>query len=65
MTILMVTHDVGFASTFFKRIACVNSEVVIHPTSELTGDLIKDMYGGDLRMIRHDHFCSVDGHDHD
>ncbi|MCF8055972.1 MAG: ABC transporter ATP-binding protein [Desulfocapsa sp.] len=65
MTILMVTHEVGFASSFFKRIACVNKQVVIHPTSELTGDLIRDMYGGDLRMIRHDHYCSTEGHQHD
>lgn len=65
MTILMVTHDVGFASKFFKRIACVNRRVVIHPTSELTGDLIKEMYGGDLRMIRHDHTCSSKGHRYD
>lgn len=62
MTILMVTHDVGFASSFFNRIACVNREVIIHPTSELTGDLIRDMYGGDLKMIRHDHSCSDGGH---
>lgn len=55
MTILMVTHDVGFASKFFKSIACVNRQVIMHPTSELTGELIKDMYGGDMRMIRHDH----------
>ncbi len=65
MTILMVTHEVGFASTFFKRIACVNRQVVIHPTSELTGRLIQEMYGGDLKMIRHDHRCSEGGHCHD
>jgi len=66
MAILMVTHEVGFASTFFKRIICVNNnQVFIHPTSELTGDLIRDMYGGDLRMIRHDHRCSAEGHEHD
>ncbi len=64
MTILMVTHDVGFASSFFTRIACVNREVIIHPTSELTGNLIRDMYGGDLQMIRHDHSCSNKGHRH-
>ncbi len=64
MTILMVTHDVGFASTFFTRIACVNRQVIIHPTSELTGELIQEMYGGDLRMIRHDHSCSEEGHVH-
>ncbi|MFH0785481.1 MAG: ABC transporter ATP-binding protein [Pseudomonadota bacterium] len=64
MTIVMVTHDVGFASSFFTRIACVNREVIIHPTSELTGKLIRDMYGGDLQMIRHDHSCSNKGHQH-
>ena len=65
MTILMVTHEVGFASSFFKRIACVNRQVVIHPTSELTGELIQNMYGGNLRMIRHDHQCREQGHVHD
>ena len=65
MTILMVTHEVGFASSFFKRIACVNRQVVIHPTSRLTGQLIQEMYGGDLQMIRHDHRCSEEGHRHD
>jgi zinc transport system ATP-binding protein len=65
MAILMVTHEVGFASTFFKRIICVNKQVFIHPTSELTGDLIQNMYGGDLQMIRHDHRCSAEGHRHD
>lgn len=65
MTILMVTHEVGFASTFFKRIICVNNQVYIHPTSELTGELIQNMYGGNLQMIRHDHRCSADGHSHD
>lgn len=65
MIILMVTHEVGFASSFFKRIACVNRQVVIHPTSELTGRLIQEMYGGDLKMIRHDHRCSEGGHCHD
>lgn len=65
MTIIMVTHEVGFASTFFKRIACVNKAVKIHPTSALTGDLIREIYGGDLQMIRHDHCCSGKGHSHE
>jgi zinc transport system ATP-binding protein len=60
--ILMVTHEVGFSSTFFKRVICVNNHVRVHPTSELTGGLIREMYGGDLRMIRHDHCCSPEGH---
>lgn len=65
MTVLMITHEIGVASTFFERIACVNNQVVIHPTSALTGELIQNMYGGDLRMIRHDHQCSEQGHVHE
>lgn len=63
--ILMVTHELGVSSSFFKRIICVNNQVYVHPTSELTGELIREMYGGDLRMIRHDHRCSPGGHEHD
>ncbi len=65
MIVLMVTHEVGFSSTFFKRIICVNNQVYVHPTSALTGELIREMYGGDLRMIRHDHRCCPGGHEHD
>jgi zinc transport system ATP-binding protein len=65
MIVLMVTHEVGFSSTFFKRIICVNNKVYVHPTSALTGELIREMYGGDLQMIRHDHRCCPEGHQHD
>ncbi len=58
MTIIMVTHEVGFASSFFARIICVNRKVATHPASELTGEHIRDIYGSDLLMIRHDHNCS-------
>jgi len=64
MTVMLVTHDVGFASHFFRRVVCVNRKVVIHPTSELTGALISEMYGGELHLIRHDHHCSLEGHSH-
>ncbi len=63
-TIVVVTHDIGVAARIFKRIACVNQQVVIHPTSELTGDLIREMYTGDPQFIHHDHRCSIE-HDDD
>jgi zinc transport system ATP-binding protein len=65
MTILMVSHDIGFVSQVVERVVCVNRRVVIHPTSEINGTLIKDIYGGDYCMIRHDHRCSEEGHFHD
>ncbi|ADH85388.1 metal ABC transporter ATP-binding protein [Desulfurivibrio alkaliphilus] len=60
-TVVVVTHDIGFASSFFQRVACVNRQVVTHPVSELNGQMIQELYGGDVAMIRHDHTC-VGGH---
>ena len=65
MTIMIATHDIGFVSQSVKSVVCVNRCVVVHPTSELSGDLIKDIYGADVCMIRHDHRCSVEGHEND
>ncbi len=65
LTIVVVTHDLGFVSRFFKRVVCVNRQVVVHPTSEITGQMIRDIYGSDIRMIRHDHRCAEGGHEHD
>jgi zinc transport system ATP-binding protein len=54
-TIVLVTHDLGFVSCFVKHVACVNRNVVVHPTSEITGELINEIYGTDVHMVRHDH----------
>lgn len=64
MTILFATHDIGFVSQSVRSVICVNRCVVVHPTSELTGEIIKDIYGGEICMIRHDHRCSEEGHEH-
>ena len=62
MTILLVSHDIGFVSKVVKSVICVNKRVIVHPTSNINGQIIKDIYGEDLRMIRHDHRCSEEGH---
>ena len=56
MTILMVSHDLGFVSEFVDRVICVNRRVAVHPTREMTGDAIRDIYGGEVRMVRHNEF---------
>ncbi|MBT7697264.1 MAG: ABC transporter ATP-binding protein [Desulfobacterales bacterium] len=65
MTILLVSHDLGFVSQKVNSVICVNRCVVVHPTSEINGTIIKDIYGGDICMIRHDHRCGEEGHQHD
>jgi zinc transport system ATP-binding protein len=64
MAVVLVTHDLGFTSRFFKSVVCVNNWVHIHPTSEITGEIIQDMYGADFQMVRHDHRCTAQGHVH-
>ncbi|MDR0477985.1 MAG: ABC transporter ATP-binding protein [Desulfobulbaceae bacterium] len=57
LTIIMVTHDLGVVSSLFTRVACVNRRVATHPTSELTGKMLAEMYGDDALLIHHDHCC--------
>jgi len=57
MTIVLVTHDLGFVSNVVKSVLCVNRRVKRHPTTEIgeiTGELLEEMYGSDLRVVRHD-----------
>ena len=65
VTVMTGSHDLGFVSQLVDRVFCVNRELRIHPTSELTGELIREMYGADIRMVRHDHCCGEEGHSHD
>jgi zinc transport system ATP-binding protein len=63
MTVVLVTHDLGFVSQYVKNVACVNRRIVVHPTSEITGEMINEIYGCDVRMVRHDHRCAEEGHE--
>lgn len=62
LTILVVSHDIGFVSKYVDSVVCVNRSVLIHPTSELDGQTIQDIYGKELAIVRHDHCCSEKGH---
>jgi len=58
VTILTVSHDLGFVSKQYKDVLCVNRTVIKHPTSALTGDIISSIYHKDVRMVNHDkHSC--------
>jgi zinc transport system ATP-binding protein len=64
MSILMVSHDLGFVSQRIDSVICVNRKVQVHPTNTLSGSIMRDIYGYDVSMIRHDHRCSEGGHTH-
>ena len=62
ITVVVVSHDLGFVSPYVQSVICVNRQVVSHPTSQVTGQVIADIYGGEVRMVRHDHGPGC-GHD--
>jgi zinc transport system ATP-binding protein len=53
--VILVSHDVGFVSKLVQRVVCVNRGVTVHATSELRGTDLMELYGPDVRMVRHDH----------
>lgn len=54
MTILLITHDLGFVSELVNKVVCVNKKVHIHPTSEITEEHIRELYNDNMRIVRHD-----------
>jgi len=62
LTILLVSHDLGFVSGYVKSVICVGRKVMVHPTSEISGAIISELYGSEMRLVRHDHRCREDGH---
>ena len=55
MTILVVSHDLGFVSQIVRTVVCVNQKVFCHKSSEISGESIAEIYGHDVRMVKHDH----------
>jgi zinc transport system ATP-binding protein len=60
LTIIMVSHDPAFVSEHVKRVFCVKRTVSEHPTCELDGDFMGELFGGDMRIVRHDRHLGKD-----
>ncbi len=54
-TILVVSHDIGFISSYVSRVACVNRTLVCHRTDAIDGRVIQELYGDRVRMVAHRH----------
>ena len=55
MTVVVVSHDLGFISAYVTRVACLNRTLVCHQTADITADLIEQMYSTPVRQIDHRH----------
>lgn len=53
MTIIIVSHDLGFVSSYVNKVACVNRRISIHWTEEITRDIIAESYQGSIEMLTH------------
>jgi zinc transport system ATP-binding protein len=64
ITIVMVSHDVGFVPQSVNKVVCVNRRVVMHPTGEITAESVDQVFGRQMRLVRHDRlYCEVAGED--
>ncbi len=53
LTIVLVSHDLGFVSKYVKTGVCVNRGVHTHTSRELTGEVIRRLFGREVRLVQH------------
>ncbi len=55
ITIILVSHDLGFISKYITRIFCVNKQIACHKTNDVSvNKIINDAYEGKVSMISHE-----------
>jgi zinc transport system ATP-binding protein len=65
ITRIIVSHNMDFVFSSVEKVICVHRHVHVHPTSELTAERIRSLFGSDLRLVRHDReHPSATGHHH-
>ncbi len=55
LTVILVSHDVGFVAQQVKTVVCVNRYVRVHGAEAITGDSIRALYGHDVQLVHHRH----------
>ncbi len=55
MTIVVVSHDVGFITHYVTRAACLNRSLLCHQTVEISQETMNRLYGAPVRAIQHEH----------
>ncbi|MCC5841153.1 MAG: metal ABC transporter ATP-binding protein [Opitutales bacterium] len=53
LTIVLVSHDVGFVSNLVDRVFCVNRRVSVHAATDLSQGTVGELYGGHVHAVRH------------
>ena len=57
MTVITVSHDLGFVNRDTDLIICVNRQVVLHNATSFTAETANQIYHHNVNLIAHDHSC--------
>ena len=57
MTVLTVSHDLGFVNRETDVIICVNRKVSVHRAENFTAEAADAVYHHKMNLIHHDHAC--------
>ena len=66
MTVITVSHDLGFVNRETDLVICVNRQVMLHKAADFTAEAADEVYHHNMKMIKHDHscFCHCSGDDY-
>lgn len=66
LTLLTVSHDLGFVNRNISKIICVNKFVKVHRPADFDASDINEIYHHEVKMVDHAHdcLCSCSGHKH-
>lgn len=57
LTLLTVSHDLGFVHRNISRIICVNKFVKVHAPADFDASGVEEIYQHHVRMVDHSHDC--------
>lgn len=51
--IIIVSHDLGFVSSYVNKVVCLNKRLVIHDVDQISKDVITGLYKNPMKIIEH------------
>jgi len=53
VSIVLISHDIGFITRCVTRVACLNHTLMCHSTSPVENELLQEIYGMPLSRVNH------------
>lgn len=53
ITIILISHDIGFVTSHVNKVACLNKKLVCHPAGKINAAAIGEMYNQPVHWIHH------------